>query len=131
MSEPAGRTLPAWFDDAKFGIFIHWTSGAVPAYAPVGPSPFDLADGGGWEAAFKRNPYVEWYQNSLSIPGSPVAEHHHEHYGDQPYDAFVSEFRGNIPAWEPEPWADLCAAAGARYVVHVTKHHDGFLLWPS
>jgi alpha-L-fucosidase len=136
MSTPApsrhlGRPLPAWFDDAKFGIFVHWTAATVPAFAPVGPSPFELAATEGWEAAMARSPYVEWYQNSLSIPGSPVAEHHARTYGDLPYDAFVRRFAELLERWDPEPWADLFAAAGARYVVLVTKHHDGFLLWPS
>jgi alpha-L-fucosidase len=121
------RPLPAWFDDAKFGIFVHWTAATVPAYAPVGPSPFDLPP----EKAFSHTPYVEWYQNSLAIEGSPVQEWHREHYGDLPYDAFVEQFLQRLEGWSPDPWADLFAAAGARYVVFVTKHHDGVLLWPS
>jgi len=126
------RSLPAWFDDAKFGIFVHWTAAAVPAFAPVADSPFDQAAGsGGWEQAFRENPYVEWYQNSLAIDGSPAQEHHRATYGDLPYDAFVEQFLAGHDGWEPEVWADLFAAAGARYVVLVTKHHDGVLLWPS
>ena len=125
------RTLPTWYDDAKFGIFVHWTAAAVPAVAPVTDSPFDLAGSSGWEESFKRSPYVEWYQNSLNIAGSPVAEHHAEHYGDAPYDDFVHEFTAGHAGWRPDLWADLFADAGAQYVVFVTKHHDGVLLWPS
>ncbi len=125
------RALPEWFDEAKFGVFIHWTAAAVPAFAPVGPSPFDLAAEEGQEAAFARSPYVEWYQNSLAIEGSPVARHHAETYGDLPYDEFVSTFLAGHAGWDPAEWADLFARAGARYVVLVTKHHDGVLLWPS
>jgi len=121
------RPIPAWFDDAKFGIFVHWTAASVPAFAPVGPSPFELPP----DQAFSHSPYVEWYQNSLAIEGSPVHEYHHQHYGDLPYDAFVARFLANLGGWSAEPWADLFAAAGARYVVLVTKHHDGVLLWPS
>jgi alpha-L-fucosidase len=131
MTVQGDRELPRWFDDAKFGIFIHWTAAAIPAFAPVGPSPFDLAETEGWEASFARSPYVEWYQNSLAIEGSPVARHHAEHYGDQPYETFVREFRRITESVDIERWADLCEAAGAKYVVLVTKHHDGFLLWPS
>jgi alpha-L-fucosidase len=36
-----------------------------------------------------------------------------------------------LATWDPAPFADLFARAGARYVVHVTKHHDGFCLWPT
>jgi len=130
--EPGTRPLPAWYDDAKLGIFVHWTAAAVPAFAPIMDSPFDLAaGGGGWEEAMRCSPYVEWYQNSTAIEGSPAALHHAEHYGDQPYDVFVQQFLAGHAGWQPEPWADLFQAAGARYVVLVTKHHDGVLLWPS
>ena len=67
------RTLPAWFDDAKLGIFVHWTPASVPAFAPLTDDPFSLAEVHGWEHAMAHSPYVEWYQNSLSIEGSPVA----------------------------------------------------------
>lgn len=121
------RPLPQWFDDAKFGIFVHWTAATVPAFAPVGPSPFDLPP----EDAFRLSPYVEWYQNSLAIEGSPVWQHHREVYGDVGYEAFVAQFLANLSGWSPDPWADLFALAGAKYVVFVTKHHDGVVLWPS
>ena len=129
--EPGVRPLPQWFDDAKLGIFVHWTAAAVPAFAPITDSPFDLAAADGWEQAMRCSPYVEWYQNSLAIDGSPVREHHAKHYGDLPYEAFVAQFLAGHAGWQPEPWADLFQAAGARYVVLVTKHHDGVLLWPS
>jgi alpha-L-fucosidase len=70
--------------------------------------------------------------NSLALEGSPVQAHHRETYGaDYSYDAFAPQFKEAIAGWDPTIWADLFAAAGARYVVLVTKHHDGFLLWPS
>ena len=118
------RPLPAWFDDAKFGIFVHWTPATIPAFAPLDPSPR-------WFASMGESPYCEWYQNSLAIEGSPVHQHHREHYGDLPYDAFVDQFLAGLGGWDPEPWAELFASAGARYVVLVTKHHDGVALWPS
>jgi alpha-L-fucosidase len=77
------------------------------------------------------SPYTEWYQNSISIEGSPAALHHAAHHGNQPYDVFVEQFLAGHAGWQPEPWADLFRSAGARYVVLVTKHHDGVLLWPS
>src|SRR6187551_104495 len=118
------RPLPAWFDDAKFGIFVHWTPATVPAFAPTTTSAT-------WIASMGDSPYCEWYQNSLAVPGSPVHEHHREHYGDLPYDAFVEQFLAGLRGWDAEPWADLFASAGARYVVLVTKHHDGVALWPT
>jgi alpha-L-fucosidase len=127
----SSRPLPRWFDRAGFGIFVHWTAASVPAYAPVGPSPFELAATHGWEKAMAESPYVEWYQNSLAIADSPVQRHHRVTYGDAPYDAFVEQFLDGIESWDPHAWARLFADAGARYVVLVTKHHDGVLLWPS
>ena len=130
--EPGSRALPPWFDDAKLGIFVHWTAAAVPAYAPITDSPIDLASGGGgWEEAMRCSPYVEWYQNSIAIEGSPAAAHHAEVHGGRPYDDFVAQFLAGHAVWQPDPWADLFEQAGAKYVVLVTKHHDGVLLWPS
>ncbi len=128
------RPLPAWFDDAKFGIFIHWTAAAIPAFAPpqrpaffseFGSEDFD------WAHFFQNNPAAESYWNCMSIPGSSTAAYHTEHYGDLPFEAFVEEFRTGLKSWDPEPWADLFAQSGARYVVFVAKCEDGFLLWPS
>jgi alpha-L-fucosidase len=127
----AHRPLPGWYDDAKFGIFVHWTAATVPAFAPVGPSPFEIAETDGWEAALARSPYVEWYLNSLTIDGSPVAGYHAEHHPDTAYDDFVATWLAGHAGWRPEAWARLFASAGARYVVLVTKHHDGVTLWPT
>ncbi len=127
----ATHPLPAWWSDAKLGIFVHWTVASIPAFAPVGPDPFTLNRERGERAAFVETPYAEWYQNSLQFPDSPVAEHHAATYGDRPYDAFVPEFFAASAGWDPGRWGRLFAAAGARYCVMVTKHHDGVLLWPS
>ena len=126
------RPLPAWFDDAKLGIFVHWTAAAVPAFAPVTDSPFDLAAEGGWEEAMRCSPYVEWYQNSIAIEGSPAARSTTPRCtATAPTTTSSSTFLDGHAGWQADPWADLFAAAGARYVVLVTKHHDGVLLWPS
>jgi alpha-L-fucosidase len=37
------RPMPAWFTEAKFGIFIHWGVYSVPAYAPVIPGKLAYA----------------------------------------------------------------------------------------
>ena len=46
------RPMPAWYTDAKFGIFIHWGVYSVPAFAPVNVKG--------------ETPYAEWYWNSLT-----------------------------------------------------------------
>jgi alpha-L-fucosidase len=123
--------LPQWWQDAKLGIFVHWTMASVPAFAPTGADPFELARVEGEAAAFAKSPYVEWYENSLAIAGSPVAEHHAATYGDQPYAAFRDQWTSAHEQWDASRWAELFIAAGARYCVMVTKHHDGACLWPS
>jgi alpha-L-fucosidase len=60
-----------------------------------------------------------------------VWEHHREVYGDLGYEAFVRQCLENLRGWSADPWAELFALAGASYVVFVTKHHDGVVLWPS
>lgn len=125
------RPVPEWFRDAKLGIFVHWTAATVPAFAPVTDDPFKLAAEHGWQRAFSHSPYVEWYQNSLSIDGSPVARHHAEHWPGVEYPEFVRRFAHAAEAWDPDAWAALFSSVGARYVVFVTKHHDGVTLWPS
>jgi len=126
----AGRQTPAWFRDAKLGIFIHWGVYSVPGWAPP-TGLFSNRHELGWEEWFKRNPYAEWYENSLRIPGSPTADHHRETYGDAPYEAFAETFAQANRAWDPADWAELFRRAGARYAVLTTKHHDGYSLWPT
>lgn len=120
--------VPAWYDDAKLGIFVHWGLYSVPAWAiPIGE--FGKVD---WKRWFANNPYSEWYLNTLRIDGSPTQAHHRETYGeDFEYMDFVPQFDKAVEAWDPAAMASLFAEAGAGYVVLTTKHHDGFTLWPS
>jgi alpha-L-fucosidase len=135
----ATHALPEWFDDAKFGIMIHWGIFTIPAWAETVIDPGEWLTGNrlleppdyGREF-FTHIPYVEWYPNTILIDGSPAQQHHAETYGaDFPYENFRPEFEKRAAAWSGEAWADLFRAAAARYVVLVTKHHDGFALWPT
>lgn len=121
-----------WFHDAKLGIFIHWGLYSVPGWAPPSGEFKKVIAREGWQGWFARNPYAEWYLNSIRIEGSPSHRHHVETYGeDFSYDDFVPLFNRAVEGWDPQEWAELFRKAGARYVVLTTKHHDGFLLWPS
>ncbi|MBS1848465.1 MAG: alpha-L-fucosidase [Actinobacteria bacterium] len=129
----ADRPIPRWFRDAGLGIFIHWGPFAVPAFAPVmepGGTIIDLlrTDPGNFGA---KLPYAEWYRNALAIDDSPTAHHHRAVWGDLPYEGFRAIFEGGLADWDPAAWADLFVEAGARYVVMVAKHADGYCLWPS
>jgi alpha-L-fucosidase len=115
------HALPQWYDDAKLGIFIHWGLYSVPGWAPLASQDY-----------LASNPYAEWYLNTMRIDGSPTQKYHREHYGaDYDYYNFAPIFDREIQKWNPDAWAKVFRAAGAKYVVLTTKHHDGFTLWPS
>lgn len=121
--------LPQWFDDSKFGIFIHWGPYSVPGFAPKGSIAKAFQEN--YDRAMTAAPYAEWYWNAIKEPESPTAQFHREHYGDQPYQAFRDRFLEGLADWDPAAWARSFRDAGAGYVVMVTKHHDGFCLWPT
>jgi alpha-L-fucosidase len=120
--------LPQWYDDAKLGIFIHWGLYSVPGWAPLVHSAHDFSS----QDYITNNPYAEWYLNTMRVEGSPTQKYHREHYGaDYDYYNFAAIFNRDIQKWNPDAWAKVFQAAGAKYVVLTTKHHDGFTLWPS
>ncbi|MEI8126807.1 MAG: alpha-L-fucosidase [Actinomycetota bacterium] len=124
------RAIPPWWSDAKFGIFVHWTLASVPAFAPVGTAFKDLLQSGD-PSAYSSTPYVEWYQNSLRFPNSPVSAFHREKYGELPYESFQKDFEAAIEKWDAREWVQSFVQSGAEYVVLVAKHADGYCLWPS
>ncbi|XP_014260742.1 alpha-L-fucosidase [Cimex lectularius] len=107
------RPLPAWFDDAKIGVFIHWGVYSVPSYQSEwfwmdwkgNPSPNK-------EAQKKIEKFIE---NNFR-PGFTYQE-----FAEQ----FTAEF------FNATQWADLIEKSGAKYVLLTSKHHDGYALWPS
>ena len=52
------RPLPAWCDDAKLGIFVHWGLYSVPGWAPLTGQPAEVIAREGWQAWLKKNPYA-------------------------------------------------------------------------
>lgn len=100
--------VPEWYRDAKFGIFIHWGVYSVPA--------FDS----------------EWYPRNMYIKGQKAYEHHIKTYGPQDkfgYKDFIPMFKAEH--FNADKWVDLFCDAGARYVVPVAEHHDGFAMYDS
>lgn len=100
--------VPQWYQDARFGIFIHFGIYSVPAYAN------------------------EWYPRNMYIQGTREFDHHVETYGphkDFGYKDFIPMFKAE--KFNADEWADLFAKAGARYVVPVAEHHDGFMMYKS
>ncbi len=119
--------LPAWYDECKLGIFIHFGLYSVPAYAPLGKQLGEVELNEQWYA---YNPYAEWYLNSLRIGYGPTYEHHKQTYGeDYDYNRFTEGF--TCENYDPKAWVELFKTSGAGYVVLTTKHHEGYCLWDS
>ena len=105
------RPVPQWFGDAKFGIFIHWGLYSVPAYTG-------------------RGEYAEWYMQQIRNPEHPSRKFHDRTYGPgAKYEDFVGGFKAEL--FDANAWAKLFQKAGAKYINLVSKHHDGFCLYPS
>lgn len=113
------RATPGWFENAKFGIFVHWGVYSVPSWAPTSGDVYSR--------------YAEWYWhriNSRDKVGKVFREYHNETYGPKfQYQDFVNDFKAEM--FNPEEWTDIIEKSGAKYVVLTSKHHDGFALWPS
>jgi alpha-L-fucosidase len=100
--------LPQWYKDAKFGIFIHW--GALSVTGMVN----------------------EWYPRNMYQQKDPAFQAHIQKYGTQDkvgYKDLIPQF--TAAKWDPADWARLFKQAGARYVVPVAEHHDGYALYDS
>ncbi|MGH6987588.1 MAG: alpha-L-fucosidase [Caulobacteraceae bacterium] len=126
----ASRPAPDWFDEAKFGVFIHWGLFSIPAFAPKVGSISDSLKAH-YDRAMAMTPYTEWYANSIRVKDTPSARFHRKNFGGAPYEDFRAPFLAGLEDWDPKAWARIFRRAGARYVVLVSKHHDGFCLWPS
>lgn len=112
------RATPQWWQDAKFGIFIHWGPYSVPAYAPVDEE----------EGVYEK--YAEHYLTKLMQGKTSYVNYQKKYYGENStYDDFIPMFKAEF--FNPDRWADLFKKSGAGYVVLTSKHHDGFALWPS
>jgi len=100
--------VPEWYMDAKFGIFIHWGVYSVPAFGS------------------------EWYPRQMYIEKSSEYKHHIATYGTQDkfgYKDFIPMFKAE--KFDPAAWARLFKESGAKYVVPVFEHHDGFAMYDS
>lgn len=104
----ANYRTPEWFQDAKFGVFMHWGLYSVPAH------------------------FSEWYPRHMySNTGGPI-QYHREKYGPQDkfgYKDFIPMF--TAAKFDPDAWAALFEEAGVKYIVPTAEHHDGFALYDS
>src|SRR6266699_3782115 len=92
--------VPSWYEDAKFGIFIHWGVYSVPAFGN------------------------EWYPRNMYKKGTPEFAHHVATYGPQKafgYKDFIPKLTAE--KFDARHWAEVFRKAGARFVVPVAEHH--------
>ncbi|WP_423004131.1 alpha-L-fucosidase [Undibacterium sp. Ji83W] len=97
--------VPAWFNEAKFGIFMHWGLYSVPAH------------------------HNEWYEKHMY---GADRQWHASHFGEQEkfgYKDFIPMFKQE--KFDPDAWASLLKKSGARFVVPSAQHHDNFAMWDS
>ncbi len=101
ITKPEERERLAWWNEARFGMFIHWGLYAIPA--------------GRWEGEDVPG-IAEWIMHRARIPA------------DQ-YEDLASQF--NPVKYDAERWVSLAKTAGMRYLVITSKHHDGFAIFDS
>ncbi|MEM6344091.1 MAG: alpha-L-fucosidase [Bacteroidota bacterium] len=113
--------IPEWFTDSKFGIFIHWGAYSVPAY------------GSEW---YPRRMYekdsIRNASGEARNANAFIYDYHTKTYGDPSefgYKDFIPMFKAE--KFDPEAWLDLFEKSGAKYVIPVAEHHDGFAMYAS
>lgn len=104
---------PKWLQDDKFGIYTHWGIYSVP----------------------ERGPNGTWYPHNMYRPGNgkgDQAAYHEKTFGPASqfgYKDFIPMFTAE--KFDPDEWAQLFKASGARFAGPVAEHHDGFSMWNS
>lgn len=98
--------VPAWYRQAKFGVFIHWGVFTVPEY------------------------FSEWYPRLMYYKGNPVYWHHKKKYGkDFNYRNFIPMFTAEM--FDADDIVKAVKDCGAKFVMPVAEHHDGIKLYDS
>ena len=107
--------VPAWFDDGKIGIFIHWGPYSVIGYRKGGRG------------------YSEHVPKMFYADPEHYYPYMKERWGATPpefgYKDIIPEFKAEN--WDPDAWAELFEEVGAKYVVMTAEHHDGWANWDS
>ncbi|CAB1459350.1 unnamed protein product [Pleuronectes platessa] len=103
------RPLPGWYDEGKIGIFVHWGVFSVPGYSQFSE----------WL----------WYWWKHDQRADVVQFMKRNYPPDFKYADFANKFHAEF--FDPNEWADIFKASGARYIVFTSKHHEGFTNWPS
>lgn len=108
MKSLTAYRVPDWYQNGKFGIFIHWGPYCVPAFGS------------------------EWYPREMYQQGKPEYHYHIDTYGPHKnfgYKDFIPLFKAE--QFNAADWAELFRKSGARFIVPVAEHHDGFQMYKS
>ncbi|WP_286133394.1 alpha-L-fucosidase [Colwellia sp. UCD-KL20] len=100
--------IPDWYQDAKFGIFIHWGVYSVPAHNG------------------------EWYPRKMYQKSDEEKTYHEENFGNQTefgYKDFIPQFKAE--KFNADEWLKIIKDSGAKYIVPVAEHHDGFSMYDN
>ena len=104
------RVSPKWYDESKFGIFVHWGVFSVPSTS-FSPAWFWFH----WKGE-KPDKKIVNFMNKNYPPGFTYAD-------------FAPKFTAEF--FDADEWTNIFDVAGAKYVVFVAKHHEGYTNWPS
>ena len=115
-------TVPSWWNERRYGLFVHSNIASVPSFSPIGE-------------------YADWYWSHMGtdqlpdvllhpVPVAEVLAYHRDRW------AHVEHFDDFIPflsyhRFDADEQLELATSAGMNYLVHVTKHHDGFCWWDA
>ncbi len=113
--------MPGWWQQRRYGLFVHANLATVPAWAPIGQ-------------------YSDWYRSHLGddvadvlLHPQPMVEvlaHHRDRWGHiEHFDDFLPLL--TFDRFDAEDWARLAVDAGMGYTVFVAKHHDGWSWWDA
>lgn len=89
-----------------------------------------------WWREARFGMFIHW--GPASVNGTEISwsrkGHPHDHPGMETvppeiYDALYTKF--NPVRFDADAWMQLANDAGMKYVVFITKHHDGFSMWPT
>jgi alpha-L-fucosidase len=98
-----------WFQDLKFGMILHW-------------APYSL-----WDCC-ESWPLVE---DDTWARSGPEWEARKDDFKQFQKDYWNLNHDFNPTEFDPGAWADAAKAAGMKYVVFTTKHHDGFCMFDT
>jgi alpha-L-fucosidase len=104
---------PEWYRDAKLGVMLNWGMHSVPAWDKKRPGAM----------------YPDAYGVAM-YTDPEVQAHHAEFWGaDFQWDDFLPLFKAE--KYDPDGLVQLFQEAGARYLITMSKHHDGVAWWDS